>query len=50
MNHKGQPCLYKKMLCQEGFCSECQIYIEAMKRVEKLIGDVDEKTRFCREK
>ena len=51
MNHKGQSCLYKKILCQEGFCSGCQIYIEAMKRVKRLIGGVnDEKAKFCREK
>ena len=24
-NHKGQMCLFKTLLCQEGFCTECQI-------------------------
>ena len=26
--HKGQLCAYKPLLCQEGFCSECIIYVE----------------------
>ena len=26
INHKGQPCPYKSILCQEGWCSGCQIY------------------------
>jgi hypothetical protein len=24
--HKGSPCVYKAILCQEGWCSECAIY------------------------
>ncbi len=28
-NHKGEACLYKKiLLCQEGYCSECAVYLE----------------------
>jgi len=28
-NHKGEMCPYKKLLlCQEGCCSNCQIYID----------------------
>jgi hypothetical protein len=23
--HKGQPCVYSSVFCQEGFCSECEI-------------------------
>lgn len=26
INHKGTDCPYKPILCQEGFCQECQIY------------------------
>lgn len=26
--HKGQPCVFKPLLCQEGFCCECIIYLE----------------------
>jgi len=26
--HKGQPCAYKPIFCQEGFCSECIISLE----------------------
>ena len=27
-NHKGQPCWIKPITCQEGYCSECQIYLD----------------------
>ena len=26
--NKGRPCLYKAILCQEGHCSGCYIYLE----------------------
>ena len=26
--HKGYPCVYKAILCQEGYCSGCAIYLE----------------------
>lgn len=26
--HKGQLCIHKFMLCQEGFCSECSIHYQ----------------------
>ena len=25
-NHKGTWCPYKSLFCQEGYCSECEIY------------------------
>ena len=24
--HKGQLCIYRFLLCQEGFCSECALH------------------------
>ena len=27
-NHKGETCPYKLIICQEGYCSECQIWRE----------------------
>jgi hypothetical protein len=24
--HKGQPCICSSVFCQEGYCSECEIY------------------------
>ena len=27
MNHKGQPCPYKPITCQEGYCQDCGIYL-----------------------
>jgi hypothetical protein len=27
--YKGQPCIYRTgLLCQEGYCSECQVYLD----------------------
>jgi len=28
INHKGTECPYKPILCQEGYCSGCQIYLD----------------------
>lgn len=28
-SQKGKSCLYKDILCQEGYCSECMIYLES---------------------
>ena len=25
--HKGYPCVYKAIRCQEGYCSNCVIYL-----------------------
>jgi hypothetical protein len=27
-NYKGQWCFIKPMICQEGFCSECNVYLK----------------------
>ena len=34
-NHKGSRCPYKLILCQEGYCNDCNIYIQWC---EKLLG------------
>ena len=26
LNHKGTYCIYKSILCQEGFCNDCEIF------------------------
>ncbi len=43
MNHKGQPCPYREITCQEGICPECQVWqdrlIELRKRWIKLRQD-----------
>jgi hypothetical protein len=39
INHKGEWCAYKSkhtLLCQEGYCSECEIYRKYMKELESL--------------
>lgn len=25
---KGKPCPYKSIICQEGYCQDCQIFIQ----------------------
>jgi len=27
-NHKGQPCRYKSITCEEGYCNKCPIYLD----------------------
>ena len=34
-NNKGLPCPYKVMLCQEGFCGECQVFLDWDKSQER---------------
>ena len=41
--HKGQPCVYKPILCQEGYCSECGVYYRSLLHSESLNEDDDEK-------
>jgi len=37
LNRKGTQCSYssKPILCQEGFCGECQIYLDRKEEEEK---------------
>jgi len=30
-NNKGLMCPFKPILCQEGYCTECQIYLDWLK-------------------
>jgi hypothetical protein len=32
--HKGQTCKIKPVFCQEGYCSECSIYLSKFSRLE----------------
>jgi hypothetical protein len=34
--HKGQCCSYKDITCQEGYCSECLIYVNFKLCMESL--------------
>jgi hypothetical protein len=42
--HKGQPCVFKPLLCQEGFCSECIICIEQSSSITPSI--IEENKQF----
>ncbi len=40
-NHKGEYCIYTEkdaLLCQEGYCSECEIYRKFKESCESLWG------------
>ena len=39
---KGQPCIYKPITCSEGYCQDCQIYLDRGKydlRTRKELDD-----------
>jgi len=36
-NNKGLLCPFKRTLCQEGYCSECQIYLDWQKQGGRLL-------------
>jgi hypothetical protein len=38
-NHKGNWCLYRSMVCQEGVCSGCQIHLEAEEKWRILMTE-----------
>ena len=42
--HKGQPCVFKPILCQEGFCSECIIGLEQSSQIKSSI--IEENQQF----
>lgn len=44
LNHKGEKCLYAKILCQEGICSNCELYHIHM-RLEIEHGGIKIKTK-----
>ena len=35
--HKGNLCLYKSIICQEGYCSGCFIYLEKSQQRDLFI-------------
>lgn len=53
INHKGTECLYKPILCQEGYCSECQVYLDyqghqrTMGRESVVVGRKDANNEVC---
>jgi len=46
LNRKGTPCPYKPIFCQEGFCKECQIYLnkeeEEEKKFRRIVSGMEE--------
>jgi hypothetical protein len=39
--NKGQRCFIKPLLCQEGFCNECVIYLEKLEhKVTSVIDKI----------
>jgi hypothetical protein len=37
-NHKGNWCLYRSKLCQEGRCVDCNVYIESKEKFDTLFA------------
>jgi hypothetical protein len=35
--HKGEWCLYRALVCQEGFCCGCQVYLDAVSQAVKNV-------------
>jgi predicted metallo-beta-lactamase superfamily hydrolase len=33
--HKGSFCVYSSVFCQEGYCSECEIYRKKLMLIEQ---------------
>jgi|WetSurMetagenome_2_1015567.scaffolds.fasta_scaffold44836_2 hypothetical protein len=40
--HKGQPCLFSPIPCQEGFCSECIICLEQSPQTKPIIKEKEQ--------
>jgi hypothetical protein len=34
--HKGSPCICSSVFCQEGFCLECDVYLNHPSCIEKF--------------
>jgi hypothetical protein len=41
--HKGQLCIHKFILCQEGFCSECAIHYQYQQHNKPVDEELDPK-------
>ncbi len=39
INHKGTDCPYKPLTCSEGYCNDCQIYLD-FKGHERTMGRI----------
>jgi hypothetical protein len=42
-NNKGKPCLYKPILCQEGWCDGCYIALLAEGKIDEILTMAEEK-------
>lgn len=42
--HKGELCVHKMLLCQEGFCSECSVHKAALHVKEPAMMNLKTKT------
>lgn len=36
--HKGQRCIFSAVMCQEGFCSGCMIFLNRVTELEQSVG------------
>ena len=53
ITHKGTDCPYKPITCQEGYCQDCQIYLDyqghqrTMGRNSVVVGRKDANNEVC---
>jgi len=47
-NNKGLPCPFKPILCQEGYCHGCQIYLDWLKAKGKVRSGYDTENKGFR--
>jgi hypothetical protein len=40
--HKGERCLFSAQMCQEGYCSECIIFMDRLAELEESVKKGEE--------
>lgn len=43
--HKGEGCLFSSILCQEGYCSDCMLYLEKITSFETTQNQIPHSTK-----
>ena len=48
-SNKGKDCPYKPITCQEGYCQDCQIYLDYLRYGPLVMGRIVSKTSNIKE-
>lgn len=46
-SRKGLTCPFKPILCQEGYCQDCQIYLDYQQGNSKIVGLWNKNHEIC---